>query len=103
MNRRHKLKNCVVSFCESTNLHGFKYIPNTNKYKCFVWCMACILSALFCCFLIYLQLNRYHLKRINTSIETIGYPVWKIDFPAVTICNVNTVYKSRTEKFKKLL
>lgn len=96
-------KHCISSFCELTSLHGFKYIPTTNKYKSCLWCIVCVLSGLFCCYLIYLQLNRYHMKRINTSIETIGYPVWEVDFPAVTICNVNAVCKNKTEKFKKIL
>lgn len=103
MTRRQYLKKYLRSFCESTTLHGFRYIPDNNKCKCIVWFIACILSTLFCGYLIYLQLNRYHLKQINTSIETTGYPVWEVDFPAVTICSVNSVYKNKTNKFAKLL
>ncbi|XP_077301156.1 pickpocket protein 28-like [Arctopsyche grandis] len=37
------------------------------------------------------------------EVETINYPIWNVAFPAMTICNVNKVQKSRTVKIKNML
>jgi hypothetical protein len=34
---------------------------------------------------------------IRTSVETNYYPTWRLPFPAITLCNVNHVFRSKAE------
>jgi hypothetical protein len=33
----------------------------------------------------------------RTSIETNYYPTWRLPFPALTLCNVNHIFRSKAE------
>lgn len=49
----------------------------------------CLLIAFSMMFLI---MYRYLKTPTTTTIETTAYPIWDIEFPAITICNHNKVY-----------
>ncbi|KAG5882179.1 hypothetical protein JTB14_016447 [Gonioctena quinquepunctata] len=46
---------------------------------------------------------RYNDNRITTTVTTTNYPVWKIPFPAVSICNSNLIYRSHAGKIIQIL
>lgn len=98
------LYNSLNYCCKNTSLHGFHYITSeSNKFVKILWTIMCIASGIFCYYLISLQLKRYNLNRVATTIATTAYPIWKIHFPAVTICNFNSVYKENMLPFVDLL
>jgi hypothetical protein len=33
----------------------------------------------------------------RTSVETNYYPIWRLPFPALTLCNVNHIFRSKAE------
>ncbi|XP_071056033.1 pickpocket protein 28-like [Onthophagus taurus] len=99
------LKNCIKNFFKNSNLHGCRYITDTGNGVIASICWAIILftSVLFCITLIIIQLKRFQETTILNSIATTGYPVWKTPFPTVIICNNNIVYKTNSERVKKLI
>lgn len=97
------LRNGFKYYCKNTSLHGFHYIYSESKFMVVLWAFMCICSGIFCYYLILLQLRRYNQNRISTTIATTAYPIWKVNFPAVTICNFNSVYKDNMKPITTLL
>lgn len=38
-----------------------------------------------------------------TAVDSYHYPIWKVPFPAVTLCNINIVYRPAFEQISKLV
>lgn len=46
---------------------------------------------------------RYDSTPFITTIETTSYPIWNVPFPAVTVCNINKVYRPASENIRAKL
>lgn len=67
------------------------------------WALACLLGTGFALTLMYLVWHRYDTTPTITTVETTNYPIWNVPFPAVTICNVNKVYRPAAENITAIL
>ena len=54
-----------------------------------------IAGLVLACYLCYPIFKKYRDEPVLTTVSTTSFPVWNIDFPAVTICNNNKVIASR--------
>lgn len=61
-----------------------------------IWVTACILGIVFAVILIMLVYERFQSTPTITTVETNNFPIWNVQFPAVTICNNNKVFKPAT-------
>lgn len=68
-----------------------------------IWTNACIIGICVGVILLKLIWIRYENQPMITSIESNYYPIQKVDFPIVTICNVNKVYEPATKNIRKIL
>ncbi|XP_051174622.1 pickpocket protein 11-like [Leptopilina boulardi] len=82
------------NFCEHTSLHGFHYItsPNTSVVERIIWSLICTIFLLIAFGMMFIIMYHYSKTPTTTTIETTAYPIWDIEFPAITICNHNKVY-----------
>lgn len=90
-----RMKHIIAWCCEKTSLHGFHYISSKESSvftRVFFACVSCC-SFMLCSYLIYLQLAEREQQSVVTTVRSTAYPVWKIHFPSVTVCNFNLVYK----------
>lgn len=62
-----------------------------------VWIVVCLLSLIFTVVLMLLVYNRYRTTPTITTIETNNFPIWNVNFPAVTICEINKVHRTAAE------
>lgn len=103
-----------LEFCEYTNIHGFKCLlqeiqmvkekPNTaSKLGLIIWSTFIFIGIFFTIYLFMLVLGRYKIQPTIMTIETNYLETWKVDFPGVTICNVNSIYKPNTIKLQQEL
>ncbi|XP_043206837.1 pickpocket protein 28-like [Amphibalanus amphitrite] len=81
-------------YCEETTIHGVKYLARERSAKRWYW--GVIVLGTFCSasFLIYGVVDNYFRSPTLVSIETTDYPVHRIPFPALTICNLNKISNS---------
>lgn len=121
----------LISFLMSSSLHGLKHIvandvrdvnttgtgelkikilDTSDKFKKWrlilqrtLWIALTVLGTLFSVYLMKLVWNRFQTQPTVTTVETTNYPIWDVPFPAVTVCNVDKIYKPRTLKIYKLL
>lgn len=111
LSKKKKLKNiskrshfALEKYLKYTSVNGFHYLINTkSKTKILFWFTICLCCIAFSLYLVYLQLVEYTTNVTSNPIKTTAYPIWKVPFPALTICNYNIVYKDRTKKFEELL
>ncbi|CAH2008358.1 unnamed protein product [Acanthoscelides obtectus] len=82
-------------YCESTTIHGFKYLSEKRSIcERILWVLLISLSISACGFLISRIYNRFITSPVIVSFATKESPLYSIPFPAVTICPMTKVKKS---------
>lgn len=106
-------------FCTETTLHGIRNILDAvhqissqtatrlqklyNVISLVIWCSAFCAGTVFAVILMRLILERFQRTPTITTVETNNYPIWNVEFPAVTICNNNKVYAPCAKKMADML
>jgi len=71
---------------------------NTLLFFCRVlWVIVVVLGLIGSGFMVINFWTRYVGTQTRTSVETNHYPTWRLPFPAVTLCNVNHIFRSKAE------
>ncbi|KAF2880911.1 hypothetical protein ILUMI_25260, partial [Ignelater luminosus] len=78
-NMCNQIKYALMWWCDNTSLHGLHYISSKDSSMFTRLFFACEQSVL-------------------TTVRSTAFPVWKIRFPSVTVCNFNLVYKDNVKK-----
>ncbi|XP_049542723.1 pickpocket protein 11-like [Anopheles darlingi] len=89
-----------ASFCENTTLHGLRYVYGDERLRQggmlrMLWLLVCLISIGFTTVMGMIAWVRFRTTPTITTIETMTYPIWKIPFPAVTVCNINKIDKEK--------
>ena len=63
-----------------------------------LWLMLCMLSLSLGAYMIWDLVQKYDNNPVIISIEETNYPVYKVQFPAVTICSNNKVVEKNFNK-----
>lgn len=83
------------------------YVHRTHKVikaiSLIIWVLVCMLSGFFSIYLMLIVWDRFRVTPTVTTIETNNYPNWHVNFPAVTICDINKVYRPLAEPIMKQL
>ena len=66
-----------------------------------LWLMLCMLSLSLGAYMIWDVVQKYDNNPVIISIEETNYPVYKVQFPAVTICSNNKVVRRHFDKAVK--
>lgn len=105
-------------FCSDTTLHGIRNILEAvhecsqkatrqqhlyNIVSLVIWCSAICAGTVFAIILMGLSLDRFQRTPTITTVETNNYPIWNVEFPAVTICNNNKVYAPAAQRMAEML
>jgi amiloride-sensitive sodium channel len=62
-----------------------------------LWVIVVVLGVVGSSFMVNSFWTRYMGTQTRTSVETNHYPTWRLPFPAVTLCNVNRMLRSKAE------
>lgn len=98
-------------FCENTSLHGLKYVTGSEYHGSVgyltlarvAWAVISLCGIVFALVMMQLSWVRFKNNPTITTIETTTHPIWNIPFPAVTVCNINKIDKSRTSHLMEQL
>ncbi|XP_028895521.2 pickpocket protein 19-like [Zeugodacus cucurbitae] len=105
-----KYKNCqdicleeLEAYGKETSVHGLKRMltNGTGRVERALWAL-CVVSAF--CLLIYFSkhlAHRFTHSEFKTTIYSTNYPIYKVPFPEVTICNKNRLNWARLDQVKQ--
>ncbi|KAL1377438.1 hypothetical protein pipiens_004178 [Culex pipiens pipiens] len=98
-----ELRNLFQEFCASTTIHGLAYIgAGKSLLGRLGWSAVTVLSLVCCGTLIWQVYDKWDNNPVIVSVDGTPTPVWKIPFPAITICpedKISAKAKNFTERF----
>ncbi|GFN96759.1 acid-sensing ion channel 4-like [Plakobranchus ocellatus] len=97
--RKHRTaKELIHEFCHSTSMHGVHHVMgHRSVWRRIVWSLLIIGFVTWAVYNVYLIVSDYNSHPVQTSVSS-EYQ-GKMNFPAVTICNLNRIRLSKTSQF----
>lgn len=98
---RNVVSQTFKEFCDNTSAPGFRYMSSSNKAilgRCFWWALEAIFFVIAGLMIAHTWIDTYKSPLI-ISLEGTNYPVRKVPFPGVAICNINKISKKRFTQF----
>lgn len=79
------------NFCSNTTLHGWSYLIEypLKSWQTFLWSLVLLSVHAIVISFIFITLKQYLKSTTRTTIETTTTSLKEIQFPAITVCNVN--------------
>ncbi|XP_034256210.1 sodium channel protein Nach-like isoform X2 [Thrips palmi] len=95
------VRQTINEFSENTSIHGVHYITEHGRrwIERLVWIvteLVCIVGAVF--MLLYL-LYKFQDNPTMTRVESSFHQLADLPFPAITLCNVNRIFRSKAQRF----
>ena len=77
-----------ADFTSNSTVHGVKYLGERRRHwsERTFWVFSFLISITGCSVLIYNIYNKWQLSPVVVSFAETSTPIWKIPFPAITIC-----------------
>lgn len=99
------LKRHFRDFCDNSSLHGVYYItkPGLSKWERRFWIAVVSTFVLTAFVLVWVNYKDSQKNRTVTVLETTFYPTASVNFPSVTLCNLNKISKSKSLQLAKTL
>ncbi|KAK4874758.1 hypothetical protein RN001_014118 [Aquatica leii] len=85
---KQSLQSYVSECCTNSSIHGCKFLGEKNRsiFERVFWFAVLVTCLFFCITLILEAYYKWQVSPVVVSFATSETPVWKIPFPAVTIC-----------------
>ena len=80
----------VISFLESSTIHGLTHISTTRKYARLFWILVVVIGFIVAGLLIKESFDSWSESPVKTTIETL--PIADMKFPKVTVCPPRKTY-----------
>ncbi|XP_067004275.2 sodium channel protein Nach [Anabrus simplex] len=93
----------VEEYMENTSLHGYRYLtePNRHWLERLLWLIIHGLAAWGVVNIILGVWEEFVNTPTVTTVDSTNYPIWNVPFPAVAVCNINRISKSRARETAK--
>lgn len=95
MKWRENLIVVYKDYCENTTLHGYKYLvlPGRKIYERLMW-LTVVVAAIFATVVLFkVLLTDYWSTPTVTTQDSSKYPIRKVPFPGIAICDINKISK----------
>ncbi|XP_053958517.1 pickpocket protein 19-like [Anastrepha ludens] len=104
--RKNCLENCLEELGEygkETNVHGLKRMLtcNAGRWERALWTLGFIFALSLLIYFTKFLAHRFKHSEFKTTIYSTHYPIYKVPFPEVTICNKNRLNWERLEQVKE--
>lgn len=90
---RYEEDSQVKEFFGNTSLHGVRYFNEKSTFRKLVWFLALIAAAGVCGKQVYDTLRAFYGRPFSTTVTR--HRLSEMDFPAVTLCNMNMISKKQ--------
>ena len=94
------LRKGFTDYFSATTVHGFQYIADgRNNFERALWMIFIISGFSYGGWQIYQALNYWDEHPIQTTIGEIGLPVHELYFPAITVCDTESLTMPRRNRW----
>ena len=94
-NKKNVFIQSLKKYCQQSSLHGWQYLSSEEGIiKKLIWFMVIIVHYALASYFVWNNCNQFTKAKPITTIESTTSSLDDIDFPTVTVCNLNTVRKS---------
>ena len=95
-----QLKNDVVGYFSETTVHGFKYVvQGRNMYERMIWLVVIAIAFALCSFLIIGSSQGWSSDPVQTTLYQVSIPVHHLPFPAITVCDTESLQMPRRNRW----
>ena len=97
-----KAPETLRSFSEGTSLHGARFLFVGSVSRKLVWTVALVSCFTYCIYQVSITVNAYGRRPFNTKVLAMAAKRnTNLTFPAVTLCNLNSLNQRRYINFQK--
>ncbi|EDO25451.1 predicted protein [Nematostella vectensis] len=87
-------------FLDNTTLHGARYLNEKHFLRKLIWALFLIAAFSVCGFQTFKCFSAYYERPFSTVMMKKRVP--ELDFPAITICNLNALSKNQYVKIQRM-
>ena len=88
------------SYFSETTVHGFRYIvEGKNILERLVWFIFIVFGFAYSTSVIWQALEYWETHPVETTIDQVGVPVQELPFPAITICDTQSLQMPRRNQW----
>ena len=95
-----RIKVDICSYFTETTVHGFRYIvEGRDNVERICWAIVIVTGFILSALLIQQSFANWENTPLQTTIETVSLPIEKLDFPAITVCNPDSLKMPRRNRW----
>ena len=95
-----EVKNDLVAFLQETTVHGFRYlVDGRNILEKFAWACFIAFGFSYCLWIFATAWYAWDNDPVETTIDELGLPVTELDFPAITVCDTESLKMPRKNRW----
>lgn len=94
------LKKGLTDYCSETSAHGFRYVvEGRNILEKSFWILIMTIGFFYCGYQIYEAFSYWEEHPLMTTIDAVDLPVHELDFPAITVCDTESLKMPRRNRW----
>ena len=95
-----ELRRDIVGYFSETTVHGFRYVvEGQNICERVIWALIIGLGFAFCIKVIYESSQNWKGDPIQTTLDEVSIPVHHLPFPAITVCDTESLQMPRRNQW----
>ena len=98
-----ELQKDIKGYFSETTVHGFRYVvEGKNICERVAWSLIIIMSFAFCANIFYESSREWYLPPVQTTLDEVSIPVHNLPFPAITVCDTESLQMPRRNQWMAL-
>ena len=94
------MKRGLIQYLTETTVHGFRYIvEGQNLLERTVWALFIICGFIFCAVTLFKMNQHWQEHPVETTIGEVGIPIQELPFPAITVCDTQSLTMPRRNRW----
>ena len=94
------VKRDLSEYFSGTTVHGFRYVvAGRNRKERGAWMMFILFGFFFCSQSVYQMYQHWEEHPVETTIDEVGLPISELPFPAITVCDTDSLKMPRRNRW----
>ena len=99
-NFTEEVRENVREYFSKTTVHGFRYVvEGRNSFERFAWILFIFVSIVYSVWTVLVAWQHWDTHPVETTIDRIGVPVHELPFPAITVCDTDSLKMPRRNQW----